>query len=374
MDFALTDDHLALRDAVQRFCDGEYPAHERGNLEPPGLAAQRHAGLAELGLLGLPFDAELGGSEQGAVEVMLAAQELGRALAGTGFLANTVLAGPLLADIGTPAQCMRWLAPAARGELRLALACHERGARYALTQVSTRAERCDGGWRLRGSKAGVIGGDVADVLLVVARIDGAEDARDGLSIFAIDADAPGLARHAHRLLDGRSAAHLGLDGVVAAADRLVGPAGGAAPWIEKAVAGAEAVLCAESAGALEALLALTGEHLRTRRQFGAPLARFQSLQHEAADMAIALEQLKSMACVAALALAAESSAERDRLVSAAKLLCAQLGRRAALAAIQMHGAMGMTDECRIGHYAKRLITNGMLFGDAAFHLERFAAH
>jgi pimeloyl-CoA dehydrogenase len=134
------------------------------------------------------------------------------------------------------------------------------------------------------------------------------------------------------------------------------------------------MLVAEAAGAAEALLALTLEHLRTRRQFGAPLAKFQALQHRVADQAIALELLKSMACVAALALEAEDEAVRERGVSAAKVLAAQLGRQAALAAIQLHGAMGMTEECAAARYARRLIAIGQQFGDASLHLRRFASH
>jgi pimeloyl-CoA dehydrogenase len=114
----------------------------------------------------------------------------------------------------------------------------------------------------------------------------------------------------------------------------------------------------------------TAEHLRTRKQFGAPLAKFQVMQHRMADMAIALEQLKSMACAAAMAVDAGEPAQRRRLVSAAKVLVSQLGRQLGLSAIQMHGAMGMTDECRVSHFAKRLIVIGQLFGDASWHLKR----
>ncbi len=91
MDFSFNDDHLALREAVQRFCTGEYPAEHRGNAVTSGQAKQGRAAMAELGLLGLPFSADVGGSEQGAVEVMLVAQELGRALGDGAFVASSVL-------------------------------------------------------------------------------------------------------------------------------------------------------------------------------------------------------------------------------------------------------------------------------------------
>lgn len=373
MDFSLTDDHLALRDAVQRFCDGEYPAPQRGDAETPARAAQRHAGLAQLGLLGLPFAAEYGGSEQGAVEGMLVAQELGRALAGNSWLPSVALAGQLLAEAGSAAQCARWLPALAEGRLHLALAVEEPDARYDTADVQTTARTQADGWVLDGHKSGVLGGDTAGLLLVLARTSGARRDRDGLTLFALEADAPGLQRRPYTTLDARGAAHLSLQAVACGAAAVIGPVGGALPHVERALDRANAALCAEAAGALEALLALTTEHLRTRRQFGVPLSKFQALQHPVADMAIALEQVKSMACVAALALDDADATARAHRVSAAKTLAAQLGRRAALAAIQLHGAMGMTDECRAGHYAKRLIAIGQMFGDAGFHLRRVAS-
>ena len=132
-------------------------------------------------------------------------------------------------------------------------------------------------------------------------------------------------------------------------------------------------MCADAAGALDALLAMTIEHLTQRRQFGKPLAAFQVLQHRVADMAMTLEQVRSMACVAAMAVDSGDVARRRRLVSAAKAFVAPRVRRCAADAIQLHGAMGMTDECRVGQIARRLITDALLFGDASFHLRRFAS-
>lgn len=364
MDFSLCDDQIALRDAVQRFCDGEYPVHERGQPEDPARAAQRHAAMASLGLLGLPFDPAFGGSGQGPVEAMLVAQELGRALAGGEWLAQVPLAGQLIAEAASAAQQDRWLPALAAGTLRAALACEEPGGRWDPARIESRARAEADGWRLDGHKHGVLAGDSATLLLVVAR------GPAGPSLFAVLADAPGLDHRPYRTLDGRGAAHLVLQDVPA---EPVGAPGGALPFVQRALDRANAMLCAEAAGAAEALLALTTEHLRTRRQFGQPLARFQALQHRIADRAIALEQLKSMACVAALSLEAPDEATRGRGVSAAKALAAQLGRQAALEAIQMHGAMGMTDECAASRYARRLLALGALFGDAGFHLRRFAS-
>ncbi len=358
MDFTLNEDHLALRDAVRRFCDGEYPAQQRGDRPTAERAAARHAGMAALGLFDVSEDAG-----QGPVEAMLVAEELGRALA-DGWLSQVPLAGQLLAEAGSGEQRARWLPAVAAGSCCVALAVEEADTRYAVDAPSCAARADAAGWRLTGRKSGVAGGDAADLVLVLAR------APAGPTLFTVSGAAPGLVRQAYRTLDQRGAAHLVLDGVAA---EPVGPVGGALPFVEAALDRGNAALCAEAAGAFAVLLEHTAEHLRTRRQFGAPLAKFQALQHGIADLAIALEQIRSMACVAALALTA-GAAERAWRVSAAKALVARLARRGALAAIQMHGAMGMTDECRVSHYARRLIAIGQQLGDASFHRQRFAAH
>jgi alkylation response protein AidB-like acyl-CoA dehydrogenase len=382
MDFSLNDDHLALREAVQRFCEGEYPAEHRGNPETPGQATQRWAGMAELGLLGLPFAADVGGSEQGPVEVMLVAQELGRALGGGAFVASTVMAGQLLARLGSAAQQQQWLPALASGQLQAAVALYEDGARYDWQRVRTQASATPQGLVLNGRKTLVLHGDSAGLLLVVARTAGADGDRHGLTVCAVDAHTPGVQVQGFDTLDNRRAAHITFTNVAVTADRVLGTPGEAdraanaaeaesiANAVEAALDAATAALCAEAVGAVDALMVQTAEHLRTRKQFGAPLARFQVLQHRMADMAMALEQLKSMACAAAMAVEAGETAQRRRLVSAAKVLVSQQGRQIGLWAIQMHGAMGMTDECRVSHYARRLMVIGQLFGDAAWHLQR----
>lgn len=364
MDFTLTDDHGALRDAVRRACEGEFPTHERGAPENAARAAQRHAVFADLGLHGLLLGEAQGGSGLGAVEAMLAAQELGHALAGAGWLASAVLAAPLIAEAGSAAQQDRWLGAIAGGALRATLAWEEPHARWTMDDLRTTGRADAEGWRLDGAKATVLDGTAAGLLLVLAAT------AEGPTMFAVDGDAAGLTRRPLTLLDGRHAAHLAFDGVRA---ERVGAPGTGATLAQRALDRAGAMLVAETTGTAEALVALTLEHLRTRRQFGKPLAAFQVLQHRVADHAIAIEQLKSMACIAALSLDLDDADARARGIAAARVLGAQLGRRLALDAIQLHGAMGMTEECAAARFAKRLLVNGALFGDATFHRQRFMA-
>ena len=337
MDFSLDPEQLALREAVRRFCDAEYPAPSRGNAEPAALARQRHRALAELGVLGLNIPARHGGAGLGAVETMLVAHELGRVLHSGNWLPNAVLVPKLLAQVGSTA-C---LAELAGGKLQMALACQEEAARHELADVRTVARLMpSGGWQLSGSKTLVLGGAQADVFIVVARSAGDRSDQTGLSLFAAPSNTPGLQVTATPLLDARSAAQLDLHDVLLPGTALLGHAGQAWLAIEAAADAATAALCAEAAGAMQALLEITCEHLRTRQQFGQPLARFQALQHQVAEMGMALEEMLSMACLAAMALDGGEPAQIKRFVSASKTLVAQRGRRCALAAIQLHGAMG----------------------------------
>lgn len=373
MDFSLSDDHLALTAAVRRYCDDTYPAHERGNRPTAEQTAARRAGLAELGLYGLAVPAEHGGSGLATVELMLAAQELGRALADEGWLASAALCAPLLARAASAEQKARWLEPAAQGSLRLALAHGEAEGRYHPTHCATTARASADGYVLDGAKSLVLGGADADLYLVVARVAGNVDQHGGLALFAVPADSTGLTVQAFSTLDARGAAHLRLANVAVPFTDVIGPVGEIAPLLEETLDRGAAVVCGEAVGALEALQEATLEHLRTRKQFGQSLSRFQALQHRVADLFIAIEQLKSMACAAAMAVDAGEPTQRRRIVSAAKLLTGQLGRRAGNDVIQMHGAMGMTDECRVGHYVKRLMVDNGLFGDAHHHLGLLAA-
>ncbi|CAN0619799.1 Acyl-CoA dehydrogenase domain-containing protein [Burkholderia multivorans] len=373
MDFSLTEDHVALQDAVRRFCDGEYPAHQRGNAEDAALAAGRRRGLAEIGVTGLAIDPDHGGSGCGAVETMLVAQQLGRALGGAGWLASGMPAAALIGTAGSVEQRAQWLEAAASGEKVLALAVGEADARYDIARIAMPATETGDGWRLDGTKTLVFDGGTADGFVVAARTSGQRGDAHGLSLFVVDAKAAGVTAQAFATIDARDAAHVRFDGVAVSRADLIGAAGEAGGLIEAALDRANAALCAESVGALDALLELTVEHLKTRTQFGAPLAKFQALQHRVADTLIALEQSKSMACAAAMAVDEDDAHRRGRFVSAAKAFIGDACRTAGEWAIQLHGAMGMTEECRAGHYAKRMFAINMTYGDATHHLQRFTA-
>lgn len=374
MDFSLNDEQRMLDDTVGRLVRERYGFDQRARhgKEAAGYSHAVWATLAGLGLLSVPFSEEDGGIGGGGVELMILHKAFGRGLTLEPYLATVVLGGGLVARLGDAGQRAALLPAVIAGERTLALAYAEPAGRYDPLWIETRAERDGGGYRLSGAKAVVLNGDSAGRLLVTARTAGIVGDRDGVSVFLVDPAAAGVTVRGYPTIDGLRAADVTLDGVrVADGDRL-GAEGAAADALEAVLAAGTAALCAEAVGAMEVTCELTLDYLKTRRQFGAPIGRFQVLQHRMVDMRIALEQAHSMAILAACSLG-EPAAERDRRIAAAKVLIGRAGRFVAEQAIQMHGGMGMTEEAAVSHYAKRLVMIDHWLGDSDHHLARFEA-
>lgn len=367
MDFSINEEQLQLRDAVKRFCDGEYPLEIRGQGVSADRRSERWRMMAELGLTGLTVSEECGGSALGMVEQMGVIEELGRCLSPEPYLSTAVISASLMNALGTSEQQERWLALIAVGRLRVALALDEPRERYAYraSRMGCRLAREGEGYRLSGEKCLVLDGSDADAYVVAAEQDGV------LQLLVVPADAAGLTRTVGTTLDGREIATLRFADVLLSSGQLLAEGEKAEQALQAVLDRASAALCAESVGAMTELVEQTREFLKIRKQFGAPLGKFQALQHRFVDMVIALEQSRSMAAVAAMAVD-EADAEKCRkLVSAARVSVARAARLISKEAIQMHGAMGMTDECQVGHYVKRLMVAERLFGDISHHLENF---
>jgi pimeloyl-CoA dehydrogenase small subunit len=370
MDFALTEEQELLRHSVQRLFADHYAfeARKRYAQEPGGYSRGQWGRYAELGLLGLPFAEEHGGSAGGPVETMIVMEEVGRALALEPYLSTVVIAGGLLRLGGVKALCADLVPKIAGGDLMLAFAHAERQSRYDLADVAVSARREGAGYVLDGAKSLVLHGDSAGKFIVSARLSGGQRDRDGLALFVVDAAAKGVSTRGYATVDGLRAAEVTLAGVRVDAGAAIGEPGKAYPLIERVVDTAIAALAAEAVGAMTAMHEQTVDYMKTRKQFGVTIGSFQALQHRAAEMLVALEQARSMAMLATMMGAEENVRERRQAISAAKV---QIGRSARIVghgAIQIHGGIGMTMEAKVGHYFKRVTTIDTIFGDADYHL------
>ena len=373
MNFTFTEEQRMLDETVQRFITRDYTFEKRNAIlaSDAGWSRELWASLAELGLLGLNAPEEHGGLGAGPVETMLVMNALGRGIVAEPYLSSAVLGTWLLRLAGDDAQRTEHLPTLAAGESIAAVAHMEPNARYELNRVETRAESSGGNYILNGRKAFVLHGAAADFLLVSARSSGAVDAESGISLFLVKPNTPGIEIKDYATLDGQREAEIILRNVTVPATARLGAEGAAFAAIEHAYDMALAALCAEAVGTMKAMLDATVEFLRTRRQFGQPIGRFQALQHRAAEMLMHYEQAKSMSYFAAIRCTDENRVERRRALSAVKVTVGRACHFVGQQAVQLHGGMGMTDELIISHYFKRLTAIELTFGDVDTHIERF---
>jgi pimeloyl-CoA dehydrogenase small subunit len=377
MDFELTPDQQMITDGLERLLAERYDfEHRKAHLfGVPGWSRDMWSRYAEMGLLGLPFAQSDGGLGCGPVETMIVSEAFGRALSLEPYIPTVLLAGGCLRLAGTPAQRSDLVPRIAEGRELLAFAHVERQARYDLADVTTTAEKQAASidWSLNGAKSFVLHADTADKLIVSARVSGRQRDRSGLALFLVDSNAPGVSRRAYVMQDGMRAADVTLSNVRVSSDALLGTAGDALPIIERVVDYTIAALCAEAVGAMTRAHQLTVEYLKVRKQFGTPIGSFQALQHRAVDMLVMIEQARSLSMYATMMVEEADARTRAQAISAAKAYVGRAGKLVGEQAIQLHGGIGVTEECAVGHYYRRLTMLDILFGDSAHHLAVVAA-
>jgi alkylation response protein AidB-like acyl-CoA dehydrogenase len=368
MNLSLTDEQRMFSETLRRVLDKSYSFDRRRHYERSDVGFSRDlwAQHAALGILSLPFSETQGG--HWSVEMMLVMEAFGRALALEPFLATVVLCGGILRRGSDTSQTRPLLQVIGEGMLRLSLA-HDEPVTGRERQ-RTRATKTEHGYCLDGDKSLVLSGDSADRFIVSASLESDGIDNSALALFLVDAQSAGVWASGYSTHDGGRAADLCLRQVFVPENQRIAVQGDARELVESVLDEATAAICAEAVGAMDEALAMTLQHLRQRQQFGVAIGSFQSLRHRVADMFIALEQAKSMAILANLRCCREDEGERAKAASAAKIQIGSAGRFIGQQAIQLHGAIGMSDEYKVGHLFKRLTIIDKMFGDVPYHIER----
>jgi len=365
MDFEFWEDQLSLRDAVARWVEKGFGFERRHGIAKAGGATRAvYAELAELGLTGLTVPESQGGMGFGAVEAMVVMEELGRGLVNAPFAHGALVTPALLAAAPAAVQA-QWLPKVADASALVVLAHQERGARYHLHHVTTRAAAAGDGYTLTGKKSVVPAGDEADGFIVPARLSGADGDEAGIGLFLVEKAAAKVSGYPTH--DGARAADVVLD---AAPATLIAADGHAV--LQTAVDIGIAAQCAEAVGLMDRLTAITVEYMNTRKQFGVAIASFQALRHRIADVKMQLELGRSMSYFATLTLGRDAP-QRRRAISQARVQMGQSMRFVGQQCIQLHGGIGVTDEYIASHYFKRLTMLEMNFGDTLHHLGEVSA-
>jgi alkylation response protein AidB-like acyl-CoA dehydrogenase len=359
MDFQLSDEQGLLRDTTRDLLSRTYDPESRNKVIGSDLGWSREvwSQLADTGILGLGFDPD----ESGPIEIAAVLTEVGRRLAPEPILHAALGPGALIAELGTDEQ-KQLLDEVAAGQRLLAFAHLEPKQRDLSKAVATKAVQQGDSWVVSGQKNPVLAGDSADTLVVSAALpDG------GTGLFLVDASA--VARQPYRTFDGQRGAQVDLDSAPA---EPLGQAADATQAIVGNIVRVQAALCAEALGAMEEALRLTTDYLKSRKQFGVTLNKFQALTQRAADMYVSLELARSMSMYASMSIA--DGTIDPIIASRAKLQIGRSGRHISQESIQMHGGIGVTAEYPVSHYAARLTAIEQTLGTSGEHLHNLIDH
>jgi alkylation response protein AidB-like acyl-CoA dehydrogenase len=364
MDFGFSPEQEQHKAQVRRFLDAECPiARVRTLMES---AAPYDAGLwrkmADLGWLGLAIPEEHGGLGLRWEDVVVVTEEMGRSLFPSPFIAAAV-AARAVERLASATQKARWLPRIAAGELIATLAVIEPSDLRGADGIAVEARLEGSGVVLNGTKAFVRDAQGAGLLLVAAREAG------GVSLFAVEADVPGLSVKPLKLMDRtHRASNVILDGVqVSAGDRLGAP-GKAWRGLENVLDAEIVAECGQMVGAADAAIKLAADYARVRKQFGQPIGRFQGVKHRLAELYVAVESARSLTYYASWAV--DHVPAPARSVSMAKAFATDAIDRAGEEGVQIHGAIGFTWECDAHLYYKRGRYCRTLLGSAEYHRER----
>jgi alkylation response protein AidB-like acyl-CoA dehydrogenase len=369
MTFDLTEDEAMLKALAERFVADRYDAERRREYlhSDTGFSADNWALLGELGLIAAMFETDDGGLGIGPTGLVTAFEALGQGLV-LEPLVESALAGRLFASLAPDGLKGKWIDGLLTGSKRIALAHREHAARKNAAWVEARAVQDGSTVWLAGEKFLVPAGVGVDAYLVSARTSGQAGDRDGIEMYIVEPDAPGLTVRRWRLVDGSHAVSLSLDKVPVEQTHCLG---GSLASIEQEQLRASLLQSAEALGIMDQLFADTLDYLRTRKQFGVPLGSFQALQHRMVAQYAAIEQARALLNIAAMADPADQVAW-GKGINGARAFIAEASVTLGHEMIQMHGGMGVTDELIIGHGHKRLVMLSRWPDGAEDALSRYA--
>jgi alkylation response protein AidB-like acyl-CoA dehydrogenase len=374
MALVLTEEQSMLRDSARGLISDKAPvSHLRGlrdAKDATGFSRELWKQFAEMGFAGLLVPEEFGGSALGCVEAGVVMEEIGRTLMPSPFLSTAVLAASALSRGGSAAQKAEHLPKISKGELIAALAVDE-GAKHRPLQTELKAVRSGNGFKLSGSKALVVDGHVADLLIVAARTGGSAGDSNGITLFLVDPKARGIATERTVMVDSHNAARIEFADVEVDSDHVLGEVDQGYQLLEGVLNIGRGAVASEMVGLSEEVFGRTVAYLKERKQFGKAIGEFQALQHRAAQLYIDIEITRA-AVLKALQTLDGNFDRAANAVAVAKARAGTTATRAVQEGVQMHGGMGMTDQFDIGFFMKRARVCEELFGDANFHADQLA--
>lgn len=370
----LSEEQTMIRDQAKSWVQEKSPVtafrkmRDSGN--PDGFDRAVWKEMAEMGWAGILIPENYGGTGLGYLTLGLVLEETGRTLTASPLVSTALTATTALVLGGSDAQKQKWLPQIAEGKALGTLAVDE-GPHHSPEKIALKAEKAGSGYKLNGKKTFVIDGGAADVIIVAARTSGKAGDKNGVTLFIVEGNAPGVSREKLKSVDSRGVANLTFRDVNVLADAVLGSADNGYSVLEATLDRARIGLSAEMLGQAVQSFETTLDYLKTRVQFGQPIGTFQALQHRAAKMFTDLELARS--CVEAALQGIDREAnDLAQLASLAKAKVGDVVHLVSNEMVQMHGGIGMTDAHDAGLYLKRARAQEATFGGSSYHRDRYA--
>ncbi len=371
---ALTEEQSMLKDQASAWASEQAPVLKFREMRDSGVETAyvdtTWQSIVEMGWTGILIPEAYGGSDLGYLTFGVVLEELGRQLTASPLFASAYVGATAVLLGGDESQQQALLPGVVDGSEILTLALEE-GPRHAPENTALAATSADGGYVLNGNKTFVLEGMAATTLIVAARTSGSAGESAGITLFVVPADAAGVSRERVSVVDSRGYANVSFADVAVGAEQVLGKVDSGHGLLEAALDRARAGVCADMMGTGAQAFDMTLEYLQTREQFGRVIGSFQALGHRAADLFSAMELARS--CHEAALQAIDGDADDAALLaSLAKCRVGEFLHTMSNQLIQIHGGIGMTDEFDAGFYLKRARAVETLFGNRAYHRDRYA--
>jgi alkylation response protein AidB-like acyl-CoA dehydrogenase len=366
MDMELSEQQQTLIDTARRFMENECPlsaVREQEDTET-GFSLELWQKMAQLGWLGLPFPEQYGGYGLGNADLALLSKEMGRSLCPSPYIPSVVLAGGAILAAGSEEQKSNYLQRIGSGQTVVAFALQEQSPYWDPRGVGCRATATRDGWALNGTKMFVEYANAADRILVVARTSGEKPSKEGITMFLVDARAPGVTLTSLGTLARDRQFRVVLEGVQVSKADVVGPVGGAWPLLEPVIQSGIVAFSAYMVGASERIHAMATEFAKNRVQFGRPIGSFQAIQHYLAQSITEIIGADTMTLYAAWSL--DEGEPAREIVAKAKALAGDTYKSVSALGAQIYGGVGFNEDVDTTLFLRRGKQAQLSMGDTGY--------
>jgi len=372
LNFNFTEQQNMLRAMAREFLAGECPKSRTRELEKDvkGYDPGTWKRMAELGWMGLHLPEEYQGSGAGLGDMVILMEEMGRNILPGPFFSTVALAALPIMDFGSGDQQARYLPGIASGETVWTLAINEELSGSGSAKVRTSVRPADGAYVLNGKKTFVPYANVADYMLVPARMRNGRTLEKGLTLFIVDMKQPGVETAVIPTITGEILCQVKFKNVMLGGNDVLGKTGTAENMLGQLLDKAALLKCAEVSGACQAVLEMTIAYAKERQQFGKPIGTFQVIQHRLVDMLMQVEGLQYLVYQAAWLMS--TGADCAAQIAMAKVKANKVYQCVALDGIKIHGAIGFSMDHDIGLYYRRVLASRFLPHDTGHYLEKVA--